>query len=125
MKNNLQVLITLDKINQNKTKNYQDTIHQWKDLFDQIHVPIQIITPETNQELLNRLGVNKIKTVYGKQYQIIYAHIYLIDKEEIIFQQNRINHKALKNTYIKALKHQFKKYLKKIEKSVDIPNNLW
>lgn len=113
MKNNLQVLITLDKINQNKTKNYQDTIHQWKDLFDQIHVPIQIITPETNQELLNRLGVNKIKTVYGKQYQIIYAHIYLIDKEEIIFQQNRINHKALKNTYIKALKHQFKKYLKK------------
>ena len=56
---------------------------------------------------------------------MILSKMYVVHNGYLFEEQKRINNKAIKKLYIKALELKFENFIKKIKNSVDIPNILW
>lgn len=136
--------VTLDSLKSEKALNYHDTLLLWQNSFDEFHIPIFIITPDMQEDLIflkkiyhsnfeytqdidafKELGSIMNKHVYGKEYQIIKSAMYVLMNGKIIDSSKRIHNESIKKLYIKAIECKVKIFLKKFKNSVDIPSNLW
>ena len=136
--------VTLDSLKTEKALNYHDTFLLWQKSFDMFHIPVYIITPNSQKELeqikrmyrsnieyvqdidaFQDLGSLTNKIVYGKKYKIIKSAMYIIVNGKVIDSSKRIHNKSIKNLYIKVIDCKTKIFLKNLKNSIDIPPNLW
>ena len=138
------LLVILDSVELEKTMSHHDLFLLWSKAFENVGIPIYIVFPdEPNQlkeycqyyntyihyvsdfELIKRLDCIQEKIVFGKKYSVILSKMYVVHNGYLFEEQKRINNKAIKKLYIKALELKFENFIKKIKNSVDIPNILW
>lgn len=124
---------------------HHDEFLVWQTYFVDIKVNLYIVTAdeESNNKLIKELyhsqlnyisvtdieeykkwEVLKIKNVFGKSYETIYPYMYMMYNREIVKVYKRINHQTIKNMFFDALEIQYKNFVKKIKKSIDINSKL-
>ena len=134
--NDILLVVTLDHMKYDKSKNYNDLFLLWENHFKKYNIPIWIISPDytfedtyihyaKNINLFQSVNCLKTKSVFGKNYNIVSTKLILLSHGKIIFEQKRINNKSIKTLYIKAIEEKYKIFIKNLKNSVDIPDNLW
>ena len=138
------LLVILDSVELEKTMSHHDLFLLWSKAFENVDIPIYIVFPNESKqlkeycqyynayihyvsdfELIKRLDCIQEKIVFGKKYSVILTKMYVMHEGYLFEEQKRINNKAIKKLYIKALELKFENFIKKIKNSVDIPNILW
>lgn len=136
MQTQLYITIILDSFHLEKTRDHHDIILSWIPFFEQIQVPIQIITSDTIDEL-NQIQMRynssiqyiskekdyfldkkyiKNKIIYGKEYSILSPEIQVYNENELVFRGKRINKNALYKAFFLCLDLQYQKMKKILEK---------
>ena len=128
------LLVVLDSIELEKTLGYHDLFLLWSPTFQKAGIPVYIVFPdEPNQlkeycqyyntyihyvsdfELIKRLDCIQEKIVFGKKYSVILSKMYVVHNGYLFEEQKRINNKAIKKLYIKALELKFENFIKKLK----------
>ncbi|MGM9913217.1 hypothetical protein [Floccifex sp.] len=133
---NLYIQIILDSLEKEKTLIQHDLIIEWNSYFNEINVPIKVITndnPNVLYKIKRQYKTNieyeskdlnfflehkylKEKVIYGKKYLIIYPEIHVIEENKITYTSKRINKNVMKTVFFVCLDMKFKKFKKNLEK---------
>ena len=128
------VLAFMDSITEKKSMRPFDCLLNWKEEFETLSIPVYIVTPQKHHfredgtffylydeslDCFRAYEVLKSKSVFGKEHEVIYASMYVMDQGKMIYKVQSITNSSLKKLLIYLSKEWVKKFRKKVEKKFD------
>ncbi|MGM9947540.1 hypothetical protein [Floccifex sp.] len=133
--NTLTIQIILDSLEKEKTLMIHDELIKWNEVFELLHIPVYIYSPDSISYLksisilykstihyqsksLSYFKENnylKEKIIFGSSKQVIYPQIELKNEDEVLFISKRFSQQTMKNIFFMALDKKYEIFKKNIE----------